>query len=405
MTADYTLLTVDTVADHVAARPALAARLDASRLASVHEVGDGNLNLVFILRDEDGRALVLKQALPYVRVDPTWPMTPERARFEAHALATHGAVDGDHVPALFDFDPERYILGIEDLSDHVVWRTALNQGHQHDGAAHDMGRLVARTAFATSALAMDPHALKAAMARSVNPALCQITEDLVFTEPFITHEHNAVLPANEPDVARLVSDPEVLRQVGLAKWAFMTQAEALVHGDLHTGSIMVRSAAGDVVASAKAFDSEFAFYGPVAFDLGVLYANFVMAAARAVVLDEFDRADWLLQQSVEMWDGFEDEFRDLWPSRIDPRVWGDDVLEDLLARWESDTGVFAAAEIARRIIGFAKVSDLQSLPEAQREVAVRRSLKVSHLLFVDRDAYPSVDAQVARIRELLTASA
>jgi len=106
-----------------------------------------------------------------------------------------------------------------------------------------------------------------------------------------------------------------------------------------------------------------------------------------------------------MWDGFEDEFRDLWPSRIDPRVWGDDVLEDLLARWESDTGVFAAAEIARRIIGFAKVSDLQSLPEAQREVAVRRSLKVSHLLFVDRDAYPSVAAQVARIRELLTASA
>ena len=61
MTTEYELLTVATVADHVASRPALATRLDASRLASVQEVGDGNLNLVFILRDEDDRALVLRR--------------------------------------------------------------------------------------------------------------------------------------------------------------------------------------------------------------------------------------------------------------------------------------------------------------------------------------------------------
>src|SRR5690625_7010489 len=63
----------------------------------------------------------------------------------------------------------------------------------------------------------------------------------------------------------------MVSEMGQAKWAFMTRAEALIHGDLHTGSVMVKgeSEAGSGAAvSVKAFDPEFAFYGPVAFDLG-----------------------------------------------------------------------------------------------------------------------------------------
>ena len=45
----------------------------------VREVGDGNLNLVFIVEGRTGSVCV-KQALPYVRVaGPGWPMSP-RAR-------------------------------------------------------------------------------------------------------------------------------------------------------------------------------------------------------------------------------------------------------------------------------------------------------------------------------------
>jgi 5-methylthioribose kinase len=404
MSADYELLTVETVAAHVAARPALVERLDAGRITSVREVGDGNLNLVFILRDSDGRSLVLKQALPYVRVDPTWPMTPERARHEADALAAHGAVDPAHVPALFDFDASRYVLGMEDLSDHVVWRGALNRGERHDGAAGDIGTLVARTAFATSALGLDPFALKAALARSVSPALCQITEDLVFTEPYITHEHNVVLGENEPDVAALAGDPDVLREVGLAKWAFMTHAEALLHGDLHTGSVMVRAASGGVERSTKAFDSEFGFYGPVGFDLGALWANLVLAAARGVALGDDDHAAWCLAQPALLWDAFESELRALWPSRVDPRVWGDAVLEDLVRTWRSDAAVFAGAKVARRIIGFAKVSDVETLPADVRVGAARGALRAARLLMVERHTTHDVDALTSRAGDLLLAA-
>ena len=139
------------------ARPALRALVPADPL-HVREVGDGNLNLVFIVRDDPARpGVVLKQSLPWVRVHgESWPLTLERARHEADAFATYQAFAGDAIPAYHGFDPEWYVNAMEDLADLRVWRTALNDGEIHAGAAREMGRLVARIAFHTSDFGMDP---------------------------------------------------------------------------------------------------------------------------------------------------------------------------------------------------------------------------------------------------------
>jgi len=42
----------------------------------------------------------------------------------------------------------------------------------------------------------------------------------------------------------------------------MTHAEALVHGDLHTGSVMASQ------DETKVVDPEFGFFGPMGFDIG-----------------------------------------------------------------------------------------------------------------------------------------
>ena len=46
---------------------------------------------------------------------------------------------------------------------------------------------------------------------------------------------------------------------------------ALLHGDLHTGSIMAEAGKTMVI------DPEFAFYGPMGFDIGALLANLLLA--------------------------------------------------------------------------------------------------------------------------------
>jgi 5-methylthioribose kinase len=42
----------------------------------------------------------------------------------------------------------------------------------------------------------------------------------------------------------------------------MNNAQALIHGDLHTGSILIKE------DSMKVIDPEFAFYGPMGYDIG-----------------------------------------------------------------------------------------------------------------------------------------
>lgn len=405
MSETYEILTPSTVVDYVAGNPRLREVLDPALISSVREVGDGNLNLVFILSGPTGPGMVLKQALPYVRlVGPDWPMTPDRARHEAQALRSHGALVPHLVPRLYDFNAERFVLAMEDLSDHVVWRQALNEGARHVGAATDVGAYVAYVAFGTSVFGLGSEAQKHALAESVNPQLCEITEDLVLTEPWVPAGRNRVLPANEADACALEDDAEMVGEIGQLKWQFMTQAEALIHGDLHTGSVMVRPAADDRPRSTKIFDSEFAFYGPVGFDLGLAYANYVIAAARAFALGEDERADWALGLIAETTTAFEREFRALWPSRRDPRVFTDRTLEDFLARVRVDGLGFAAAEAARRIVGLAKTSDIETLPEELREGAARGVLLAARMMAKTRHDAADVGVVAERAGELLLAS-
>jgi len=268
-----TVLTVETVPGYIASRPALAGLVAADGM-SVTEVGDGNLNLVFICRGSDRRSLVLKQALPYVRlVGPSWPMTEERAAREAAAITAHSAVSS-HVCRLIDFDPERHVLALEDLSDHTVLRTYLNTGGDHTGVAERLGGYVADVAFGTSFLALGEEQFRLRAAESINTELCALTEDVVFTEPFLGAERNSVRPDVQPQVDTLQQDAAWLDAALAMKLRFLTVQEALLHGDLHSGSVFVRrghpagpgpttGGEADSTLSVKTFDSEFACYGPI----------------------------------------------------------------------------------------------------------------------------------------------
>ncbi len=400
MPTEYEHLTVDTVAGYVAAHDVLTEVIDPTAIVEVDEVGDGNLNLVFILHDSAGHGLVLKQALPYVRlVGRSWPMTPERARIEAETTIAHGRLDPSHLPRIYLFDPERYVIAMEDLSDHVVWRTALNRSERHDGVAEDLGIYVARVAFGTSVFGMDAGDEKLAIGRAINPELCRITEDLVFTEPYVDAGRNRVLPANEPDARDLANDAEMVREMGWAKLQFMTQAEALIHADLHTGSVMVRGGTG--TRSTKVIDSEFSFYGPVGFDLGALWANYVIAAARATALGDDGGATWCLSLLARTWDAFDAEFRRMWPLRRDPRVFTDWTLEDYLVKVRLETAGFAAAKAARRIVGLAKASDIETLDEGRREGAARGVLLGARMLATVRHASSDPVVLAARVGHVL----
>jgi 5-methylthioribose kinase len=78
------------------------------------EVGDGNLNLVFIVEGR-ARSLVIKQALPYVRlIAESWPLPLSRSFFEFHALTRQAERD---TLGFAGVEMHRRILGLAHISE------------------------------------------------------------------------------------------------------------------------------------------------------------------------------------------------------------------------------------------------------------------------------------------------
>ncbi|MEU1164656.1 S-methyl-5-thioribose kinase [Streptomyces sp. NPDC005921] len=358
----------------------------------VREVSDGNVNRVFLASDRAGtRGLALKQALPWVRVaGPSWPLSPDRSDAEARAYEQLAKVAPDTVPAIHGYDPENHALVMEDLSDLEVLRTVLNEGAAYGPVTSPrIGELVAQLSFATSDFGLPSAERKALIAASVNPELCEITEDVVLSEPYVEHEHNHWLPELDDLAAGFRADARLRTEVADLRHTFMTSAQALLHGDLHTGSIMVGERAGTPVV--RVFDPEFSFVGPIGFDLGLYWANTLVSEERARALGTLsDHADQLRLS----WEAFETTFRGLWPTRVDP-FFDDAYLDRFLRRvWTESLG-FAGTEIVRRIIGFAHLTDLTTLPDPAP--ASRRALLLGRELIVRRAELTSPEA----VRELV----
>ncbi|MFD3504874.1 S-methyl-5-thioribose kinase [Streptomyces sp. NPDC058678] len=352
----------------------------------VREVSDGNMNRVFLASSADGtRSLAVKQALPWVRVaGPSWPMNPDRADAEARAYEQLAKVAPDKIPAVHGYDPENYALVMEDMSDLEVLRTLLNEGAAYGPhTSARIGELVAQLSFTTSDFGMPSAERKALVAASVSPELCKITEDVVLSEPYVEHEHNHWHPGLDDLAARFRADARLRTEVADLRHTFMTSAQALLHGDLHTGSVMVGEREGAPVV--RVFDPEFSFVGPIGYDLGLYWANALVSEERARALGTLsDHADQLRLS----WEAFEAEFRRLWPTRVDT-FFDDAYLDRFLRRvWTESVG-YAGTEIVRRIIGFAHLTDLTTLPDPVP--ASRRALLLGRELIVRRTELTTPD--------------
>lgn len=359
---------------------------------TVREVGDGNMNRVFVaVPDDGGPGLAVKQAPPWIRVlGPSAPMSPERAMIEVRALATFARFAPEQTPAVLDVDPERFAFTMEDLSDLAVLRGALTRGARFGDTSAQVGDLIGRVTFATSVAGASAADRAALMAASVNPVLAAVTEQYLLSEPFFEHEHNSTHPSLMADVAALRADPAVRTEVSALRAAFATRAEALVHGDLHSGSVMVGERDGAAVV--RVIDPEFAVVGPIGLDLGLYLANALIAAARADALGDGERAAEHAGQAGILWTAFTAAWRAGWPDRVDGFL-DDGWLERHLGSVWDDTLGFAAVELVRRVAGYSHAEDLETLPDPGPASAV--VLRAARRLLLDRGAFRGPDGAPA----------
>ncbi|KGD70892.1 methylthioribose kinase [Tatumella morbirosei] len=369
-------------------------------LVDALEVGDGNLNLVFKILDQQGISrVIVKQALPYVRcVGESWPLTLDRARLEAETLIEHYNFCPEHTVNVTHYDPELAVMVMEDLSDYRIWRGELVRGQNYPRAAAQLGHYLASVLFSGSDFALHAHEKKARVAQFINPEMCEITEDLFFNDPYTEHPRNDYPEALEPLVASLRNDSELRLRIASLKYTFLTHAETLLHGDIHSGSIFVTE------TGLKAIDAEFGYYGPMGFDMGTAIGNLLLNYCGLPGLlppkEAADAREQRLADIVTLWQTFRAEFLSRSQQTRDIALAVPGYAELFMQKVWQDTIGFSGTELIRRTVGMSHVADISEISDDRMRIdCLRHAITLGHTLILAAAQLQDADALVARIRQ------
>lgn len=318
------------------------------------EIGDGNINYVFQIWDEKtGKSLVIKQADSLLRSSKR-PLDLNRSKIEAEVLKIQRKLSKNQVPEVFFYDDILCAIGMEDISAYRNMRKELKEGKIFPSFSKEITVFLRKTLLPMTDLFLDRAEKKKKVKEFMNPELCDISEDLVFTEPYYDYKKRNVLTEGMEDFVKkkLYEDEELKAEVGSLRNLFMNKAETLIHGDLHTGSIFINE------NGIKIIDPEFAFYGPMGYDIGNVIGNLFFSLARDVFIDsrkEF--VSWLKETIANLFDGMKTGLlEDL--SFLAFPLYNSVFQEKYVDSVMSESLGFAGTEIIRRVVGDAKVSEM-----------------------------------------------
>ncbi|WP_026691543.1 S-methyl-5-thioribose kinase [Alteribacter aurantiacus] len=365
---------------------------------SCKEIGDGNLNYVFRIVDaHTDRSLIIKQAGPVARISDEFKLSPDRNRIEYDILRLQGELAPGFVPEVYHYDPVMNCTAMEDLSRFQILRTALGKHQSFPHFADHITTFLVNTLLSTSDLVLGHKEKKELVKQFTNPELCEITEDLVYTEPFFHCPRNDVFEGTRSFVEREVwADETLALETAKLKFNFLTNAQSLLHGDLHTGSIFVTE------DETKVIDPEFAFYGPAGYDIGNVIANLIFAYENAKATDgtpEYQR--FLLETIEQVVDQFKTKFTAAFRDQATEQVARyEGFLEDYLTGILQDTAAVVGLELCRRVIGIAKVKDLTDIADPERRTTAEiNCLTLGKQLILNRRDYQTGDSFIAAIKK------
>ncbi|MDW8801509.1 S-methyl-5-thioribose kinase [Clostridium sp. A1-XYC3] len=355
------------------------------------EIGDGNINYVFRVKDtKSGKSIVVKQAAEQLRISKEMKLSTDRGRIEAKILQLQESYAPGLVPKVYLYDEVMCAIIMEDMVGYTMMRTGLVNHEIYPKFAEDITTFMVNTLLPTTDVVMNHKEKKELVKEFINPDLCEITEDLVYSEPYIDYNHrNNVFPPVAEFVQReLYEDKKLHLEAAKLKFDFMNNAQALIHGDLHTGSIFINK------EHTFIFDPEFAFFGPIGYDVGNVIANmfFTWCNGDATIDNKEEKEKfcrWVLDTIEEIVDKFVAKFRAKFEESVtEIMAKREGFLDWYLDTVLADTAGVAGLESIRRTVGMANVKDITTIPdEGKRARAEKMVITLAKNYIINRDKF------------------
>ena len=343
---------------------------------TVKEIGDGNINYIFKVENKiDGKSIVLKQADKLLRSSGR-PLDLTRSKIEANILRIENNLAPHYVPEIYFYDEIMCVLAMEDISEYKNLRTELIAGKIFPNFADNISEFLSRTLLLTTDLFMNKFEKKKNVKEFINPELCDISECLVFTEPYDNNKNrNIITIGNEEFVENMLYKNEDLHFAILKlREKFMNYSQSLIHGDLHSGSIFINE------KGIKIIDPEFSFYGPMAYDVGNVIGNLYFPLYRAKFFMEDSKKkeefiNWLEKCILDIPILFSKKCKLLWEKYSDDKLLKNRKFRDYyIENIVKDSLAYAGTEIIRRTVGDAKVLELTNLETSEKKLELEKEL-------------------------------
>ncbi|MEN8173709.1 MAG: S-methyl-5-thioribose kinase [Chloroflexota bacterium] len=373
---------------------------DNSADLTCREIGDGNLNHVFRIVDRaTKKSLILKQALPYARTSKEMALDASRCKIEAMTLMEQRKYAPEMVPKVLHYDNDLYALVMEDLADHIILRAGMMQQKKYPNLAKDAANYFANSLIRTSDIVLESKYKKDQVLRFINKDLCDLTEKLVLTSPTYNDPRKRVAPFLQNfERDEIINNQDVVAAFAKLKHKFMTSAQALLHGDAHTGSIFVTE------ESTKFFDTEFGFYGPMGFDTGLFVGNLMMNAVYQKVKGFDEYYDWVKNTIEEFIDQFTDQFNAMWDRYAVEHYAKNSAAfkSTYLGQVLEDTAGYCACEMIRRTTGSSHVAEMDEYSDnTQHEQAQKTNIIIAKEILLNQTSFTRGSDYKACLEQIL----
>lgn len=342
---------------------------DRASMQAVVPPAHGNLNYVYRVWDGKGHSIYIKQAGSEARISKDIKPSTDRNRLESEILILEDQYVPGMVPRVYFFDTVMCACGMEDCTDYSVMRDAMLRHEIFPKFAEDISTFMVNTLLLSSDVVMDHKEKKKLVKEFISPDLCDITEKLVLMEPYMDlYSRNNVYGPNMEFVKKELYDDEALHlEVSKLKFRFMTDAQALLHGDLHTGSIFIRQ------DSMKVFDCEFGTYAPMGYDVGNVLANLIFAYDNGLSTDDEPFCEWCIKTLEKTLDLFIEKFNKKYDEAVtEPMAKVKGFKEWYLDGILRDTAGYTGTELHRRTVGMANVADIITISDVKKRLLSER---------------------------------